>query len=228
MTASRTFIGFSLLLLCVVQVALGQGIINNNPVPYGSCFNSTQDQLLLESETTTAQYVSVNVGIPFQTFFPFFLQGNLFPIWNPLFVNVSTQNLELCGPINAAYSNTPQVPFPPGMTGPHAIVQMGTDPTNMYGAFAWQFQLIAADGELLTWGRHTYLVQDLGDGSTNISSFEKVAGPQVDQYAYAWTVALEESLLDGVTGAICLERVYLATGDLEPTDVQKFCDPFKP
>jgi hypothetical protein len=86
-----------------------------------------------------------------------------------------------------AYSNTPQVPFPPGMTGPHAIVQMGTDPTNMYGAFAWQFQLIAADGELLTWGRHTYLVQDLGDGSTNISSFEKVAGPQVDQYAYAWT-----------------------------------------
>jgi hypothetical protein len=100
-TSVRTFIGFSLFLLCLAQVAFGQGIINNNPVPYGSCFNSTQDQLLLESETTTAQYVSVNVGVPFQTFFPFFLQGSLFPIWNPLFVNVSTQNLELCGPINA-------------------------------------------------------------------------------------------------------------------------------
>eukprot|EP01102_Stenamoeba_stenopodia_P015202 TRINITY_DN5160_c0_g1_i1.p1 TRINITY_DN5160_c0_g1~~TRINITY_DN5160_c0_g1_i1.p1 ORF type:complete len:229 (-),score=55.20 TRINITY_DN5160_c0_g1_i1:104-790(-) len=228
MTVKTLFVALALVIALFGLVASGQNI-NNNTVAYGSCFNETQDQLLLASMTSTAQFFTVNAAVPFEIFWNFFVQASLFPTWNSLFVEMQTTEFYLCGPFDASYSNTPKINFPPNMTAPHAIVQMGLSDDGQYGAFAWQFQLVAANGTLLTFGRHSYLVQNLPDiNSVSVSSFEKVAGPQAEEYSFEWAVALEESLLDSVMGVSCLERVYLNTGDLNPEDVKNLCDPFTP
>jgi hypothetical protein len=149
-------------------------------------------------------------------------------------VNVSTTNL--CDQFDAVgYSNPPNVTFPVGMTAPHFIDQHGFSASGDTFAFGWVFQLLSASGDQLVFGRHTYtftkFLDASGDDSTVVESFEKAAGPQLfdANNAYAWTVALQESLVDGFLGYVCLERVYKKTGALRSADVANTCGvQFKP
>eukprot|EP01124_Arcella_intermedia_P015497 TRINITY_DN22001_c0_g1_i2.p1 TRINITY_DN22001_c0_g1~~TRINITY_DN22001_c0_g1_i2.p1 ORF type:complete len:186 (+),score=45.54 TRINITY_DN22001_c0_g1_i2:253-810(+) len=180
------------------------------------------------STAMPAQVVSQEVGVPFKDFWAFFSQAQYWTTWNPLFGSIQTTVFELCGPLDAVYTNAPKLPFPPNITAPHAIIQMGLSADGTEAAYSWFFIIYSQEGDMLTYGRHSYTVKDLGNGRTLFSSFEKAAGPQVEKYSFAWTVALEESLLDGVTGAVCLERVWLQYGSLSPLAVKAVCDPFVP
>jgi len=197
-------------------------------VPYGPCFNKQLDQQLLASKAMPPMVVSSVVAIPFNTFWNFFSQAEYWPLWNPLFSAMITTDFYLCGGIYANYTNAPKAPFPPGMTDTHNIIQFGLDDNGTEGAYAWQFILGDASGNTIVFGRHTYTLTSLPNGFTSIASFEKAAGPHVEQYSFAWTVALEESLLDGVLGAVCLERTYLQYGSLAPNAVAANCHPFQP
>jgi len=123
MTKSTSALLVAIALLALLGLTCGQNI-NNNTVPYGSCFNETQDALLLASTASPAQFFTVNAAVPFETFWNFFSQANLFPTWNSLFVEMQTTDFYLCGPFDASYSNTPKINFPAGMTAPHDIVQV--------------------------------------------------------------------------------------------------------
>jgi len=206
-----------LLLLLIGQAA--------STVPHGACFNVTEDAALMASKSIPAQIGHQHVAIPFDMFTDFFFQANLWPTWNPLFSNISTTQFDLCGPLDASYSNPPNCTFPTSFTQPHHIVQMLV--LNHEAAFAWQFELIDDDGNMFVFGRHTYTMEEWDDG-TLVSSWEKAAGSQVDSCQLGWSVALQESLLDGFSGVVCLERVYLETGKLDPDYVAQVCQNFKP
>ena len=87
---------------------------------------------------------------------------------------------------------------------------------------------------MLVFGRHTFtlrrFVDQSGLSASVVESWEKAAGPQLDTAVnrYAWTVALQESLLDAVNGFVCLERVFTSTGGLRIDDVISLCRTFKP
>ncbi len=51
----------------------------------------------------------------------------------------------------------------------------------------------------------------------------------MDACTFGWVNALQESLLDGSLGFVCLERVYLENKSvLDPGVVEQNCHPFKP
>eukprot|EP01088_Endostelium_zonatum_P022042 TRINITY_DN910_c0_g1_i1.p1 TRINITY_DN910_c0_g1~~TRINITY_DN910_c0_g1_i1.p1 ORF type:complete len:218 (+),score=38.60 TRINITY_DN910_c0_g1_i1:93-746(+) len=196
-------------------------------VPYGTCYNKTLDQMLIDSSAMPAQIVALSVAIPFNTLWDFFVQAQYWVWWNPLFETMYTTNFTLCGRLHAAYSNAPKFPSPLNITNSyHHIIQMGKNPSGKVGAFAWFFAADSNEGSF--YGRHTYTIQDAGNGGSILESWERAAGPLVERYSVVWTAALQESLLDGITGAVCLERVYQTTGGLNPNAVFATCDPFTP
>jgi len=181
-----------------------------------------------------AQVVSQRVGVPFAILVQFVsTRVNDWSVWNPLFTFVNVSSTALCASFdNVGYSNAPKVTFPPGMTAPHFIDRHGFSSDGRSFAVGWIFRLIDAAGNLLVFGRHTYTfvryIDQSGVEATIVTSFEKAAGPQLNapHNAYAWTVALQESLLDGVQGYVCLERVFAATGALKIADVTATCSKF--
>jgi len=220
---------FVLLATTLLLLCYGMLTIHAQTVPYGTCFNETLDEMLLNSNDMFPQYGLKLVAIPFTTFWNFFVQAKYWTTWNPLFVQIQTTDFQLCGFLNATYSNkvTYNCTFPSSFVQPHYIVQMGMN--DSAGAFAWQFTLSDAQG-MFAYGRHTYSMKDMGNGTTLFASFEKAAGPFVVECGsgYGWTIGLQESFLDGITGATCLERVYALSQDLDPQTVADTCNPFVP
>lgn len=138
----------------------------------------------------------------------------------------------VCGPLTATYSNgafLANVIPSTAIQAPHYIVQYGCDSGLDTCAFGYFFTAITLDsGELLVYGRHTFTLYDNGDGTTSVTSFEKVAGPAVSEYVSDWNASLQESLVDLVTGVLCLERMYQNTGGLKDSSVGAFCTHFTP
>jgi hypothetical protein len=106
---------------------------------------------------------------------------------------------------------------------------MGCDEDGASCAFAWFFLLIdTSTGELITYGRHTFTFVEHDAATTEVTSSEKAAGPNVAANSVAWTNALQESLIAAVDGVECLQRVFQATGALEPASVAGACAHFIP
>jgi hypothetical protein len=188
--------------------------------------------LLIDSRQMPAQEVQLRVGVPFSTLVAFFDQPQYWTVWNHLFATNFVTDYSLCAPFdNVTYTNPPPVnpPFPATMTAPHYIDQHGYDFLGTTFAFGWIFQLVN-QGEMLVFGRHTFTLRSNDAGLSSIAqSWEKAAGPQLQQpgNGLAWTIALQESLLDAVNGFVCLERVYTRTSGLALADVVATCKVFK-
>jgi len=191
----------------------------------------------LEASTQMpAQEVTLRVGVPFDNLTAFFNQSTLWTTWNRLFASNTVTNYTVCAPFNnVTYSNGPRVspPFPANLQAPHFIDQHGYNADGTEFAFGWNFQLTTG-GVMIVFGRHTFTLRPLVDQSrvpaSIVTHFEKAAGPQLETRVnqVAWTVALQESLLDTVNGFVCLERVWTSTGALDAAAVRETCYNFKP
>jgi len=212
---------------------------NNVPAcPDPSIHNTTLFYELLEESTQMpAQVGAQRVGVPFHQLVEFFNIPSAWILWNPLFKTNGVTNYSLCAPFdNVSYTNPPPVqpPFPSDLQAPHFIDQHGYDAAGKVFAFGWVFTLWSPTVGFLVFGRHTFTIREYIDQSgldaSTVESFEKAAGPQLDSHVnqVAWTIALQESLLDGSRGFVCLERVYATYGKLTLSLVQSMCDPFKP
>jgi hypothetical protein len=203
-------------------------------VPYcaiPAIYNSTMDSILESSPDMPAQIVSIDAFVPLPVLFKYISLG-FFVDWNPLFNTVQTTNFQLCGPLDAVYSNgqflTPILP--PNINGPHYIIQLGCNEAGTQCAFGWWFNLFDQIGALITFGRHTFTFTQspTNKNVTTVQSYEKAAGPNVASNSIPWTNALQESLVDAVIGIVCLERLYQSSGALNPADVANFCTHFSP
>lgn len=166
-----------------------------------------------------------------------------FSDWNSLFnlQNTPAENVTLCGALDAVYSNgqflAPILPKEP-IVGPHYIVQKGCTPACKVSvedagdepctcAFGWFFTInLVSSGKMITYGRHTYTFERNADNTTTVSSYERAAGDLVQPNAVPWANALQESLIQGVQGMVCLERLYQEQGKLTQDGVAAFCRHF--
>eukprot|EP01005_Ploeotia_sp_CARIB1_P001416 NODE_348_length_919_cov_380.383838_g340_i0.p1 GENE.NODE_348_length_919_cov_380.383838_g340_i0~~NODE_348_length_919_cov_380.383838_g340_i0.p1 ORF type:complete len:230 (-),score=38.39 NODE_348_length_919_cov_380.383838_g340_i0:159-848(-) len=199
-------------------------------LPHSPCDNMTYFKQLNDSTDMPASLGDMYVKIPYEVLAPFVFQVKYWTSWNPLFVRVNVSSIHLCGPFPADYSNAPVLPFPPGITGPHKIVQMNIGDTS--AVVAWNFQIYKPNGQEITFGRHQMRFEQAngpsGPGFTLFRSYEKAAGSLVKPYTLAWTVALQQSLLDTEIGLSCLEQVYMRTGQLNPYSVAASCSQLPP
>lgn len=214
------------LVLVAAAAAAGGAHAAAADLPVTPCDNATEFRALNASTDMPASIGSMVVAVPFEVLYPVVSDVKLLPSWNPLFVRVNQSSISLCSPFNADYSNAPKLPFPAGITGPHQIVQLSN--TSDGGLMAWNFKIIAADGHtVLTRGRHQMRFEattnEAGSSATRFVSYEKAAGALVKPYRQAWTVALQQSLIDTLVGLSCLEQLYLDTGALEPAAVVSAC-----
>lgn len=232
-----------MIFFAVLAIAAAQSNLNNTFFPPQAldapqCTAAVNNRTLFydvleQSTQMPAQVSAQRVGVPWIKLVSFVSRNvNAWSTWNPLFTYVNVTSTTLCSVFdNVGYSNAPNVAFPPGMTAPHFIDRNGFSSAGSF-AIGWTFRLLDANGGLLVFGRHTYTFTRFFDQSgveaTIVESFEKAAGPQLASAAnaYAWTVALQESLLDGVQGFVCLERVYAKTGSLKLADVVSTCQKF--
>lgn len=248
MRAVRSVVALAFLLLATLASGVaGQGFRYpplfppTNAVPHcadPTIQNRSLYYTLLEASTQMpAQVVSLRVGVPFFSLVEWFDQASEWTSWNHLFSQNGVTNYSLCAPFNnVSYTNAPPVspPFPKGMTAPHFIDQHGFNSDMSEFAFGWGFQLLAEDGTQLVFGRHTFTIRPYVDESgvpaSIVTHFEKAAGAQLDTKVNqrAWTKALQESLLDTVNGFVCLERVFVANGNLTADAVRAECHPFQP
>lgn len=217
------------LLCCGVNAMISKEKINelfNSPIINAApCDNTTNEKLLQESNDMPMILGDVFVQIPFNEFIAFFFKPIYWTSWNHLFNSTLTTELGLCDILNATYNNAPKAPFPK-LIDHHYIVQYETDNETL-GVVGWSYLLQDAEtGDFLVFGRHTYAFEVYVSNYTNgtiLTSFEKAYGPHVAKYSQAWTVALQQALIFGLSGAMCLENVYLASGGLMPNNVQDAC-----
>mmetsp|Transcript_4890 Transcript_4890/g.17737 ORF Transcript_4890/g.17737 Transcript_4890/m.17737 type:complete len:257 (-) Transcript_4890:173-943(-) len=213
-------------------------------VPYCSDptkYNKTLDGMLIASTDMPAQISSMVVAVPTSVLVEYIFKAN-FVDWNPLFNTQATppENVTLCGSLDAVYSNGQFLGpiLPKNIIGPHYIVQKGCTPSCAGGkpdadadpctcAFGWFFTInLVPSNEIVTYGRHTYTFEMNADNTTTVSSYERAAGKIVAAHSQPWTNALQESLIQGVQGMVCLERQYQEKGELDVDDVAAFCRHF--
>eukprot|EP01104_Vermistella_antarctica_P019814 TRINITY_DN8011_c0_g1_i1.p1 TRINITY_DN8011_c0_g1~~TRINITY_DN8011_c0_g1_i1.p1 ORF type:complete len:255 (+),score=70.59 TRINITY_DN8011_c0_g1_i1:74-838(+) len=238
MNTSSFLVVMALALLAVVVSSVrSDGLYagSMNDVAYGSCMNWEQDAELRSDDRLQAQVGIKQIAVPFMTFWNFFSQPQYWYMWNPLFINETTTDFPLCGALNSGYSNGEYLvkfcEFPDNVQ-PHFIVQNELSPYNSSAAYAWQFNITETSNNTnIIQGRHTFYMEDLGNGTTSVQTWEKAVGLQLDltpNCVLAWNLALQESLLDAINGVTCLERVYFETGGLAPSDVATTCQAFVP
>ena len=230
MRSVKVAVMMMVVMMMMTCVAHGQSGV---PVcPDETKFNTTLNEMLIASGDMPAQVVSVTAAIPLDVLFGYVKLGK-FIDWNPLFNTISPPtSIELCGPVNAVYNNAqfllPILPKEP-LNGPHHIAEYGCSSDGKTCQFGWFFTLeLASSNTLVTYGRHTFTFADDGSGNTIVTSWEKAAGSNVADNSIPWTNALQESLLDAVSGILCLERVYQAHSQLDPDVVAGFCTHFIP
>eukprot|EP00300_Choanocystis_sp_HF-7_P010905 c17207_g1_i2.p2 GENE.c17207_g1_i2~~c17207_g1_i2.p2 ORF type:complete len:240 (-),score=41.66 c17207_g1_i2:1227-1919(-) len=229
---SRSMVLALLMLSCCLLIASGPAMGQTVPVCTDPTkFNQTLETSLLSSTDMVPHIVALQAAVPINVLWTFLSTGDL-ASWNPLFNQVQTASLSLCGALSASYSNgafladvLPDVQI----SAPHWIVQFGCDAAGDTCALGYFFTAtIVSSQELVVFGRHTWELYNNGDGTTTVSSFEKVAGPAVLAYVSDWNASMQESIVDTVTGILCLERLYLATGSLSPQSVTNQCTHFSP
>eukprot|EP00300_Choanocystis_sp_HF-7_P010904 c17207_g1_i1.p2 GENE.c17207_g1_i1~~c17207_g1_i1.p2 ORF type:complete len:226 (-),score=31.45 c17207_g1_i1:1360-2010(-) len=157
---SRSMVLALLMLSCCLLIASGPAMGQTVPVCTDPTkFNQTLETSLLSSTDMVPHIVALQAAVPINVLWTFLSTGDL-ASWNPLFNQVQTASLSLCGALSASYSNgafladvLPDVQI----SAPHWIVQFGCDAAGDTCALGYFFTAtIVSSQELVVFGRHTW------------------------------------------------------------------------
>ena len=170
----------------------------------------SREEILVESTDMEPIAGTVDVDVPAEVLWKCFDQTHLWPRWNRCFFWVRNRRLELGRQLIWAFQ--PIRWF------------------YLYKMFAIAKIVELEEGRKVTWevsalpgfyARHTYSVEDLGDGRSRFGSWEK---------AYGWSFRLMESFWKAhftfvkdlsLDGARALERIYEKDEKLEAVNISK-------
>lgn len=164
--------------------------------------------------------------------YPYIALGQ-FTSWYPVFNSFAAEKIAPCSAFQAAFAvgNFLAGVLPADLVAPHVFNLVGCDETELRCGMGWVFAFAAASApnDWLGYARHTLtFTRNEDNDTTTVTHWEKAAGPSVAAFPIDWTNALQEGLLDFNLGMICLQRVYQATGTLDPTTVTNSCLHFDP
>jgi glyoxylase-like metal-dependent hydrolase (beta-lactamase superfamily II) len=153
---------------------------------------------------------TVDVNVPIGTLWSSFVQANLWPRWNKCFF--WARNKSLVKGQHLIWAFQPIKPWLPyKMWAIANIVELGQEQK-----VTWE--VTAFPG---MYARHTYHMEDLGDGRTRFGSWEQGMGWGFRLTRWFWlkhfTFVKDESL----AGALALEAQYRRTGALNAIDMPK-------
>ena len=153
---------------------------------------------------------TVDVDIPIETLWASFAHANYWPRWNQCFF--WARNRDLVKGQHLIWVFQPIKPWLPyKMWSIANIVEL--EPQNKV---TWEVTALPG-----MYARHTYHVEDLGNGRTRFGSWEQGMGPGFRLTRWFWikhfTFVKDESL----KGALRLEQQYKKTGALNPDDMPK-------
>lgn len=165
---------------------------------------------LLASRDMVPVQGTVDVDIPIETLWAFFAHANFWPRWNRCFFWAKNKNLVKGD--HLIWTFQPIKPWLPyKMWAIANIVELAPQ-----SKVTWE--VVALPG---MYARHTYHMEDLGNGRTRFGSWEQGTGWSFRPMRWFWlrhfTFVKDESLL----GAQRLEEQYKKTGILDPEDMPK-------
>lgn len=166
-------------------------------------------KLLVESGDMAPVQGTVDVDIPVDVLWKFFSQANLWPRWNKCFTWVHNRDLQLgrqliwsFEPIRKWYLYK--------MPAMAKIAEVENE-----RKVTWE--VTAFPG---MYARHTYHVEDLGNGRTRFGSWEKGMGPGFRLTKWLWVPHFTFVKDRSLEGARFLEEIYRRTGRLDEETVR--------
>eukprot|EP01062_Namystynia_karyoxenos_P069799 TRINITY_DN65254_c0_g1_i1.p2 TRINITY_DN65254_c0_g1~~TRINITY_DN65254_c0_g1_i1.p2 ORF type:complete len:283 (+),score=94.13 TRINITY_DN65254_c0_g1_i1:79-849(+) len=184
----------------------------------------TNDGPLVASRQTWAQHQSQCVRIPYAQFGALFKDPTRWCTWNGLFGPVQNTKIEPGYNLTAQFNIIPNVKWPAGtvLAPPHIKYAKEDADFLEYG---WIYQFNDQAGKVYEFGRHNYAAGATPDGNTCLVSWEKAAGPYLNQETVANEVGhtLFCATKQATDGARCLEEVFMKTGGLADKDVRATC-----
>jgi glyoxylase-like metal-dependent hydrolase (beta-lactamase superfamily II) len=173
----------------------------------------TRAEQLAGSSDMTPVHGTVDVDIPVDVLWRFFTQANLWPRWNSCFTWVHNRDLKLGRQLIWTFE-----PIRPWylykMPAMAKIVEVEPE-----RKVTWE--VTAFPG---MYARHTYSVEDLGNGRTRFGSWEKGMGTGFRLTKWLWVPHFTFVKDRSLEGARYLESIYRSTGRLD----QETVPPAKP
>jgi glyoxylase-like metal-dependent hydrolase (beta-lactamase superfamily II) len=153
---------------------------------------------------------SVDVDVPADILGRVFSQANLWPRWNACMAWVGNRDLRLGDQLVWAFE--PIRPWYPYLFPAVATITEVEE----NGKVSWD--VIALPG---FYARHTYTIEDLGDGRSRFSSWEQATGPFFRATSGFWLAHFEFVKNRSLQGARLLEAAYRDTGRLDESTVPR-------
>lgn len=172
--------------------------------------NKSKEQLLAESTDMEPVQGTVDVNIPIDTFWECFRHANYWPRWNKCFFCAYNRDLVVGKQLLWAFE-----PLKPWylykLWSIAKIVEVETQ-----SKATWE--VTAFPG---MYARHTYHVEDLGNGWTRFGSWEKATGKGFHFLKRFWLAHFTFVKNRSLEGARQLEEHYRRTGQLKPETLPK-------
>jgi hypothetical protein len=148
---------------------------------------------------------TVDVAIPTEVLWACFTQANEWPRWNPCMFWVGNHDLVLGDELVWVFESI-RWWYAYKLPARARIVEL--EPQHKV---TWEVTFIPG-----FYARHTYLLEDLGDGHTRFGSWEKATGLSFRLLQVLWLAHFGFVKDQSLAGARSLEAVYQRTGKLDP------------
>ena len=167
----------------------------------------TKTQVLLESREMTPVAGTVEVDIPVEKLWECFRRANLWPRWNACFRSARNRDL-VRGEKLVWVFNPIRWWYPYVMPASANIVE--SEPNQKV---TWEVTVLPG-----FFARHTYHMEDLGNGRSRFGSWEQAMGWSFRLFRRFWVAHFEFVKDESLRGARRLEEIYRRTGKLELED----------
>lgn len=166
---------------------------------------SKKNQLLdASTEMPTPIEGSVAIDIPIDILWECFSKPNLWPRWNKCFF--SAMNKKTVVGKELIWCFKPIKWYYPYLFPAMAKIVEVKKNTKV----TWEVRIMPG-----FFARHTYFMEDLGQGKSRFGSWEKAYGPAFRLMKKFWIAHFEFVKNESLKGALYLEKVYKKTGSLE-------------
>lgn len=193
------------------------------------CFNLTIFNELLSSLDMLDRLSIINLHVPYKIFLNYFLQPNLFPTYDRDLLIVNNTEYKQCDRLDARFTTKINVTIPKNYQFNLPII-IAFNQTLTNTVVGWEFNVSnILTGDILYIGQHYFYIKQLFINNLieyiEFTVWAKVYKPFVNKYSGEFESGIDSTvIIPDITGAVCLETVYLLTKDLNVDDVNRLCN----
>lgn len=170
--------------------------------------SAEQSRLLDEANDMAPVAGTVDIDVPAEVLWQCFRQANLWPRWNPCMFWANNPDLVLGQQLMWAFEPL-RWWYLYKLPGVATLIEVEEN-----RKVTWEVTVMPG-----FYARHTYSIEDLGEGRSRFGSWEKAMGPMFRALQFFWVAHFVFVKDQSLKGAQTLEEVYQRTGVLDASSL---------